>query len=225
MEERRRRKKSRRNEVAVDKILPLSSPPVSLSREQPEVSLIYEEEKRRQRERGRQWGKKSKKKKEEEARSSGTLSKLEQGEFSPPPIVASFPVPLMLDGDHDGSRRGRWSTSFAAAAPTPARIRPRALEALRDTFAVESSGRRLKRPRIHVHFTYPRSVGECCCGCERGTDFLFVYVGLCNIFVLQFVVVVLFFFTDRELPDPFFGDSSVLDILQKHYNYNNNGAN
>ncbi len=207
------------------------------------VSLIYEEEKRRQRERGRQW-RRWRGRREASLPMGGVGGDVETdlmggGGGAPPPppnrslFLAPFPTPMPVDENERRRRRGkkagRWSSSFAPSPPpasaaeaAPLHIRPRALAALRDTFAVASSGGRLKRPRIHVHFTYPRSLSECCCGCERGTDFLFVYVGLCNIFVLQFAVVVLLFFADEELPDPFSASgvggregSSLLSVLRR----------
>ncbi len=207
------------------------------------VSLIYEEEKRRQRERGRQW-RRWRGRREASLPMGGDVETDLMGGGggggAPPPspnrslFLAPFPTPMPVDENERRRRRrgkkaGRWSSSFAPSPPptsaaeaAPLHIRPRALAALRDTFAVASSGGRLKRPRIHVHFTYPRSLSECCCGCERGTDFLFVYVGLCNIFVLQFAVVVLLFFADEELPDPFSASgvggregSSLLSVLRR----------
>ena len=208
------------------------------------VSLIYEEEKRRQRERGRQW-RRWRGRREASLPMGGYVETALMGGGggggggAPPPppnrslFLAPFPTPMPVDENERRRRRGkkagRWSSSFAPSPPptsaaeeAPLHIRPRALAALRDTFAVASSGGRLKRPRIHVHFTYPRSLSECCCGCERGTDFLFVYVGLCNIFVLQFAVVVLLFFADEELPDPFSASgvggregSSLLSVLRR----------
>ena len=77
-------------------------------------------------------------------------------------------------------------------------IRPGALASIRDTFVVQCDRGRLKKPRIHVHFSYPRTPKQFCT-CEGDTDFLFVVVGLCNIFVLQFVVVILLFFVDTEI--------------------------
>ena len=77
-------------------------------------------------------------------------------------------------------------------------IRPESQAAIRDTFAVQCARGVLKRPVVHVSFTYPRNARECCTECGD-TDFLFVLVGLCNIFVLQFAVVVLLFFVDKEV--------------------------
>jgi hypothetical protein len=76
-------------------------------------------------------------------------------------------------------------------------IKPRALVALRDSFLLQCEHGRLKRPVIHVHFTHPKSFWECC-NCVD-SDFLFVLVGLTNIFVLQFVVVILVFFVSKEI--------------------------
>lgn len=55
----------------------------------------------------------------------------------------------------------------------------------------------MKRPVVHVSFTYPRNLRDCC-NCVD-SDFLFVYVGLFNVLLLQFVVVVVLFFLDREV--------------------------
>ncbi len=69
--------------------------------------------------------------------------------------------------------------------------------ALRETFVVQSRGRLLKRPV--VAFNYPKSARDCL-SCRKAA-YLLVYVGLCNVFVIQFVVVVLAFFAhaDEEL--------------------------
>lgn len=76
-------------------------------------------------------------------------------------------------------------------------LKPHALEATRNTFEFHCQEGFLRKPVIHVQFTYPRNLGDCC-SCVT-TDFLYVYVGLVNIFVLQFVVVVILFFTAKEL--------------------------
>ena len=74
----------------------------------------------------------------------------------------------------------------------------RAVLALRDSFAVQCERGAIRKPEIHVSFTHPNSIYECC-SCPRTTDFLLVVVGLCNIFVLQFVVVILLFFVGSEV--------------------------
>lgn len=79
----------------------------------------------------------------------------------------------------------------------PSHIKPQALEALRTSFQLQCEKGLLKNPVVHVSFTYPRNVSECL-NCGR-SDFLFVYVGLCNIFILQFVVVIIMFFSEKDI--------------------------
>ena len=67
----------------------------------------------------------------------------------------------------------------------------------RETFELYKTRGWLKKPVIHVEFDMPGSLKECY-ECSS-TDFLYVYVGLCNVFLLQFVMVVLLFFTDKEV--------------------------
>ena len=67
----------------------------------------------------------------------------------------------------------------------------------RETFELYKTRGWLKKPVIHVEFDMPGSLKECY-ECSS-TDFLYVYVGLCNVFLLQFVMVVLLFFTDKEI--------------------------
>ena len=55
----------------------------------------------------------------------------------------------------------------------------------------------IRRPVIHVEFKSPRSIEECV-SCQS-THFLYVYVGLCNVFLLQFIMVVLLFFAEKEV--------------------------
>lgn len=62
----------------------------------------------------------------------------------------------------------------------------------RRTFEVMASQGRLKRPVIHVELATPKNVKECLM-CEA-PDCLYVFVGLCNVFLIQFVLVVLVFF-------------------------------
>ena len=153
------------------------------------VSVVYEEEKRRQRMRSRQ---------SRERRANPPSRRLSLFAESDRLIIPALPFPVM---DGEPEEQGNIATdrrrkSFAALSRGD--IRPKAQAALRDTFAVQCAHGALKRPKIHVSFTYPRSARECC-ACEEATDFLFVYVGLCNILVLQFVVVILLFFVDKEL--------------------------
>lgn len=68
---------------------------------------------------------------------------------------------------------------------------------LRKSFEVAATRGAIKRPVIHVEFDAPKSVEECV-SCQS-TDFLYVYVGLCNVFLLQFIMVVLLFFSDKEV--------------------------
>ena len=81
--------------------------------------------------------------------------------------------------------------------PVPHEISETAMVYLRETFRVQCTKGALKRPVIHVEFDYPRSLSACCnCSSE---DFLFVFVGLFNIFVVQWVLVVIMFFADKEI--------------------------
>lgn len=81
--------------------------------------------------------------------------------------------------------------------PVPHEISETAMVYLRETFRVQCTKGALKRPVIHVEFDYPRSI-RACCNCSS-KDFLFVFVGLFNIFVVQWVLVVLMFFADKEI--------------------------
>ena len=87
------------------------------------------------------------------------------------------------------------------AAPLPSLpprpINPRSLEIVRHSYEVASKQGYLKRPIIHVDFSSPKNCRECLC-CSA-SDFLYVYVGLCNVFLLQFVMVVLWFFSQSEV--------------------------
>ena len=76
-------------------------------------------------------------------------------------------------------------------------ISPTALIALRQTFLWQCEKGRLKQPVIHVHFTHPKTLSECW-NCAD-SDCLWVSVGLTNIFILQFAVVVLLFFAHKEI--------------------------
>ena len=79
----------------------------------------------------------------------------------------------------------------------PRPITPSSLEVVRRNFEVSASKGFLKHPVLHVEFNPPRNCKECCC-CSA-MDFLYVYVGLCNVFLLQFVMVVLWFFSQSEV--------------------------
>lgn len=72
-----------------------------------------------------------------------------------------------------------------------------ALKHTRQSFELYQSRGWLKKPVIHVEFDMPGNIKECC-ECSS-SDFLYVYIGLCNVFVLQFAIVVLLFFTDKEV--------------------------
>lgn len=110
---------------------------------------------------------------------------------SPPRVIPTLPFPSLVDNIEEVKKKASFSSVSRGD------IQPKALLAIRDTFLIQCERGALKRPVIHVSFTYPRNLRECCtCG---DTDFLFVYVGLCNIFVLQFVVVILIFFVDKEV--------------------------
>ena len=68
---------------------------------------------------------------------------------------------------------------------------------LRETFKIQCTQGALKRPVIHVEFDYPRSISACC-ACSS-SDFLYVFVGLFNIFVVQLALVVIMFFAEKEI--------------------------
>ena len=53
------------------------------------------------------------------------------------------------------------------------------------------------RQCFHPRFDYPRSCGDIL-RCQA-TDFLIVFVGLLNILLLQFVLVVLMFFSQEDI--------------------------
>jgi hypothetical protein len=68
---------------------------------------------------------------------------------------------------------------------------------LRETFKIQCTQGALKRPVNHVEFDYPRSISACC-ACSS-SDFLYVFVGLFNIFVVQLALVVIMFFAEKEI--------------------------
>jgi len=72
-----------------------------------------------------------------------------------------------------------------------------ALKHTRQSFELYQSRGWLKKPVIHVEFDMPGNMKECF-ECSS-SDFLYVYIGLCNVFILQFAIVVLLFFTDKEV--------------------------
>ena len=81
--------------------------------------------------------------------------------------------------------------------PPSRHISLEAMTYLRDTFKVQCTKGALKRPVIHVEFDYPRSISACC-ACSS-SDFLYVFVGLFNIFVVQVALVVIMFFAEKEI--------------------------
>ena len=81
--------------------------------------------------------------------------------------------------------------------PPSRHISMSAMTYLRDTFKVQCTKGALKRPVIHVEFDYPRSISACC-ACSS-SDFLYVFVGLFNIFVVQVALVVIMFFAEKEI--------------------------
>lgn len=68
---------------------------------------------------------------------------------------------------------------------------------LQKSFAKAASEGAIKKPVIHVEFDAPTNCKECF-NC-KSQDLLYVFVGLCNVFLLQFVMVVLLFFTQIEV--------------------------
>ena len=85
----------------------------------------------------------------------------------------------------------------------PRPISPSSLRVVRRSFEVAAAQGFLKHPVIHVEFNSPKNCRECCC-C-MASDFLYVYVGLCNVFLIQFVMVVLWFFSQSEVKLSDFG--------------------
>lgn len=77
------------------------------------------------------------------------------------------------------------------------RLQTTAKERIAETFRTQCEQGLLMQPKIHVSLSYPKSLADCCV-CSNN-DFLFVYIGLCNVFVLQFVVVILMFFVHQEI--------------------------
>ena len=75
-------------------------------------------------------------------------------------------------------------------------INPSSMEQIRRTYEVQNKQGSLKKTDFQVTFEYPHSAKECC-GCE-GKDFVYLIIGLINIFVLQFIMVVLLFFAKHE---------------------------
>ena len=75
-------------------------------------------------------------------------------------------------------------------------IKPSSQVCLRNSFHVAATRGAIKRPVIHVEFDNPKSFKECVSCSSR--DFLFVYVGLFHVFLLQFIMVVLLFFANEK---------------------------
>ena len=165
----------------------------------PFVSQAYEQEKQRQTKRRQEW-------KQRHLRRRSSLF----NSISPPPLIPGLPFPIPDELTEDST-----VLSFTRHRDTKIDIASNAQAAIRDTFAVQCKKGWLKKPCVHVSFTYPKNLDECCtCG---DSDFLFVYVGLCNIFVLQFVVVVVLFFSEKDV-DLF---ASVQDYYPGYYKGDN----
>ncbi len=76
-------------------------------------------------------------------------------------------------------------------------INPIAQSTVRKTFAVAAIKGALRKPVIHVEFDSPQGLKDCL-AC-KSKDLLYVFVGLINVLVLQFVMVILMFFSDEEV--------------------------
>lgn len=85
----------------------------------------------------------------------------------------------------------------STAEPKQQSISPTSMLYLRESFRVQCTRGELKKPVIHVEFDYPKSL-TACCRCSS-SDFLYVYVGLFNIFIIQTVLVILMFFSEKEI--------------------------
>jgi len=85
----------------------------------------------------------------------------------------------------------------SSAEPKQQHISSASMVYLRESFRVQCYKGQLKKPVIHVEFDYPKSF-TACCKCSS-TDFLYVYVGLFNVFIIQIIVVVLMFFSEKEI--------------------------
>ena len=107
----------------------------------------------------------------------------------------------------------------------PRPITPTSLEVVRRNFEVSASKGFLKHPVLHVEFNPPRNCKECCC-CSA-MDFLYVYVGLCNVFLLQFVMVVLWFFSQSEVNLSDLGTwttwVTIIPVILSHYRQGSKG--
>ena len=75
-------------------------------------------------------------------------------------------------------------------------IRPSSQACLRQSFQVLAQDGAIKRPVIHVQFDTPKSLKDCMSCSSK--DFLYVYVGLFHVFLLQFIMVVLLFFANEK---------------------------
>ena len=75
-------------------------------------------------------------------------------------------------------------------------IRPSSQACLRQSFQVLALDGAIKRPVIHVEFDTPKSFKDCMSCSSK--DLLFVYVGLFHVFLLQFIMVVLFFANEKQ---------------------------
>ena len=114
------------------------------------------------------------------------------GKMEKEPKKKKRPSPRDLTQVKSGS-----STPVRAHAVVRRPIEANAQRILRQSFNTLATEGALKRPVIHVEFHSPRNLSECASCISK--DFLFVFVGLCNVFILQFVIVVLLFFTDKEV--------------------------
>ena len=92
---------------------------------------------------------------------------------------------------------GFQSETYLARAHAKRDIKAQAQVQIRQSFEIAALQGAIKRPVIHVEFDAPQSLEECF-KCSS-MDFLYVYVGLCNVFLLQFIMVVILFFVDQEV--------------------------
>ena len=116
---------------------------------------------------------------------------------------AQYAVAGGLPGAHAGPAAAAWLATSTTTRLPPRPINPSSLRVVRRSFEVAAAQGFLKHPVIHVEFNSPKNCRECCC-C-MASDFLYVYVGLCNVFLIQFVMVVLWFFSQSEVKLSDFG--------------------
>ncbi|XP_059095535.1 alpha-catulin-like isoform X2 [Tigriopus californicus] len=114
-----------------------------------------------------------------------------------------FSALLAIQNYHSEAMNRAMTSSMPTPKPPPTirsfsgRLKTTAKERIAETFRTQCEQGLLMQPKIHVSLSYPKSVADCCV-CSNN-DFLFVYIGLCNVFVLQFVVVILMFFVHQEI--------------------------